>query len=74
MVKLDGNYSIDSEGKINCSLFADDLDEILDMDDDEEMEIEGLPEEYRRSLAMGCDAMDTNGSLIFLQSDGTWNR
>lgn len=74
MVKVDGDFSVDSDGKVSCSLFADSLDEILDMNDTEEMEIVGLPQEYRRKLAFGCDAMDSNGTLIFLQSDGTWNR
>jgi hypothetical protein len=72
MVRLDGNYELTSEGKVQCSLMADSIDEILDMG--EGMEIKGLPEEYWDKLDMGCDAMDTEATLIFLQSDGTWKR
>lgn len=72
MVRLDGKYELTSEGKVQCSLMADSIDEILDMG--EGMEIKGLPEEYWDKLDMGCDAMDTEANLIFLQSDGTWKR
>lgn len=72
MVKVDGNFSVNSNGKVSCSLFADSLSEIKNMG--QGMEIEGLPEEYWDKLDMGCDAMDASGSLIFLKSDGTWKR
>jgi len=72
MVKIDGDYKVTSKGTVQCSLMADDIDEILDMG--EGMEIEGLPEQYWDKLELGSDAMDTSGNLIFLQSDGTWNR
>lgn len=72
MVKLDGNYSVTSNDTVVCSLMADDIEEVLDMG--EGMEIQGLPEKYWDKLELGCDAMDTAGNLIFLQSDGTWNR
>lgn len=72
MVMIDGDYKVTSKGTVKCSLIADDLDEVLDMG--EGMEIEGLPEQYWDKLELGCDAMDTNGLIMFLQSDGTWNR
>lgn len=63
------DYSPNSDGTVDVSLFADTKDEVLD--DMSGVVVQGLPGGTK--IAMGSTVLTSSGELAFRKSDDTWN-